>query len=144
MTSPYSIRELHSFVEMKENFELLLQLNSEITKDRYEEMLREMIAHGYFQVGIYDAEKCIGLSGIWINTKIYSGKYIELDNVVVDKDYRSKGIGKILCDWAIQKAKDEGCNTAMLDAYVENRDAHRFYYREGFHIRGFHFLKRII
>jgi len=31
----------------------------------------------------------------------------------------------------------------MLDAYVENFKAHRFYYRHGFHARGFHYLKRL-
>ena len=31
----------------------------------------------------------------------------------------------------------------MLDAYVENFKAHKFYYREGFIARGFHYLKKL-
>jgi hypothetical protein len=36
-----------------------------------------------------------------------------------------------------------GCKTAMLDAYIGNEAGHRFYEREGFSKRGFHFLKTL-
>ena len=68
---------------------------------------------------------------------------MEIDNLVIDEKYRSAGIGKSLCDWMVKTAKQEGCETAMLDAYVENSAAHRFYYREGYIARGFHFIKKI-
>ncbi len=30
----------------------------------------------------------------WISTKIYSGKYVELDKALIAEKYRSQGIGK--------------------------------------------------
>jgi ribosomal protein S18 acetylase RimI-like enzyme len=143
MSSLYTFKEFTAVKDMLVNYELIVQLSPHITRQRYEEMLVDMVKHGYRQLCIYDGEKCIGLTGIWIATKLYSGKYIELDNVVIDKDYRSKGIGKMLCDKAIEEGRRAGCETVMLDAYAENQDAHRFYFREGFIIRGFHFLKKL-
>ena len=106
-------------------------------------MLRDMLRHGYRMAGAFAAKKCVGISGFWISTKIYSGKYVELDNVVIDKNYRSQGIGKQLCDWIVVEAKKLGCTTAMLDAYSENSSGHKFYFREGYILRGFHFIKKI-
>ncbi len=124
-------------------FSLLIQLNLHLKKADYKIMLKDMLKHGYRMAGIFDGRKCIGMSGFWISTKIYSGKYVELDNVVVDKNYRSQGVGKMLCDWIIAEAKSDGCKTAMLDAYTENSSGHKFYLREGFIIRGFHFIKKL-
>ncbi len=78
-----------------------------------------------------------------INTKIYSGKYVELDNVVTDENYRGKEIGKLLCNYVLTIAKQNNCKTAMLDAYLENHQAHHFYEREGFVKKGFHFIKKL-
>lgn len=143
MQSTYTFQELHTLPEMLQHISLVQQLQSSLTLEEYKTMLPQMINNGYFQVAVFDNEKCIGISGIWINTKLYSGKYLEMDNVVIDANYRSQGIGKLLCDWCINKAKENNCKTVMLDAYLENEKAHAFYEREGFTKRGYHFLKTI-
>ena len=122
---------------------LLNQLSPDIKKKDYERMIKEMLIHGYRMVGVYDGKKCIGISGFWISTKLYCDKYLEADNVVIDKKYRSKGIGRMLMAWLEKEGKKNGCKMLMLDAYIENFSGHRFYYREGFIARGFHFLKKI-
>jgi len=137
------IREAISLEEMNSLFPLVKQLTPTLTKKRYTELLKVMCANNYRMTCAFIGKKCIGLSGFWINTKIYSGKYVEIDNLVVAEEYRSSGVGKLICDWIIVKAKEENCETAMLDAYVENSAAHRFYFREGYKVRGFHFIKNI-
>ena len=143
MKSKFTIREVKGEKEMFSLFPLLIQLTPALKRPEYKIMLKDMLQHGYRMAGAYNQKKCIGLSGFWISTKIYSGKYVELDNVVIDKNYRSLGIGKQLCGWIIAEAKRSGCKTAMLDAYAENHAGHKFYYREGYILRGFHFLKKI-
>ncbi len=138
-----SVREIVSESEMLGQYYLLNQLNNKLSGPDYKRMLKDMLVHGYRMAGAYEDNKCIGLSGFWISTKLYCDKYVEMDNVVIDKDHRSKGVGKILCDWIQKEAKKLGCRTVILDAYAENRDAHRFYYREGFVITGFHFTKKL-
>jgi GNAT superfamily N-acetyltransferase len=142
--SPYSIKIIASEEEMLPHHSLIAQLSPQLTKEDYKKFLPLMIANNYRQAVVYENEKCVALSGYWICAKLYSGKYIEIDNFVVDKDHRNKGLGKILLDFLLDEAKRQGCATAMLDAYAENAAAHRFYYREGFFIRGFHYLKKLV
>ena len=142
MKKEFSIKEL-SKAEMLLLLPLINQLSPDIRQKDYERMLEEMLKNGYRMIGVFDGKNCIGVSGFWIGTKLYSDKYLEADNVVIDKNYRSKGIGKLLMDWLEAEAKRKGCKILMLDAYVENFSGHKFYYREGFIARGFHFLKKL-
>jgi GNAT superfamily N-acetyltransferase len=139
----YKIVKLETAAEMAAMHSLIKELTPDISFDEYIKLLELMVPHNYRQVAVYDTEKIAGVSGYWICAKIYSGKYIEIDNLVVASAYRSKGIGKLLVDWMLEEGKKQGCRTALLDAYVENFKAHKFYYREGFIARGFHYLKKL-
>ena len=139
----YTVRRLCTVEEMLPNLQLITQLSPQLSADTYNSLLHDMVPHNYFQVVIMDGEMAIGVSGYWICTKLYSGKYLEIDNFVIDEGHRSKGAGKLLLDWIQEEARLNGCATVMLDAYVENFKAHRFYYREGFIARGFHYMKKV-
>ena len=141
MTKEQQIKELRSPDEMQVAYPLILQLNPGLTAEAYMTMLREMIPNSYRMVGIFEGEACIAASGFWINTKLFSGRYIEIDNFVVDPQYRNRQVGKQLLDWILEEGKRNKCNIAVLDAYTENDKAHKFYFREGFFIRGYHFYK---
>jgi len=143
-TTEISVKEIQGLPQMLEQHKLILQLNPAMTLERYEELLRIMLQNGYRMVGVFDnSDNCIGLSGFWVNAKLYSGKYLEVDNFVVDALYRSQQLGKILSDWMLQEAMRLQCDTVMLDAYTSNHAAHRFYFREGFHIKSYHFFKAL-
>lgn len=130
--------------EMQQQLPLIQYLNPHMTAQRYEQLLRQMLPNHYRMVGIFDQEVCVGLSGFWISTKLYSGKYLEIDNFVIEETYRSQQLGKKLIDWLQAEATRHQCEMLMLDAYVVNSAAHKFYLREGFEIKGFHFLKKIL
>ncbi len=138
-----TIKKLTTVDEMLLNYNLIAQLSPQLKEKDHQRLLTQMVPYNYYQAAAYDGDTCIAVSGYWICTKLYSGKYMEIDNFVVGEAYRSKGVGKLLLDWMINEAKENGCQTVMLDAYVENFKAHRFYYREGFIARGFHYLKRL-
>lgn len=126
---------------MLANLPLIQQLSPSLTREKYEALLPLMAGHNYYQAAVYEGERCVAVSGYWICAKLYCGKYIEVDNFVVDEAYRSKGVGQLLLNWMEQEGLAQGCETMLLDAYVENFKAHRFYYRNGFIARGFHYLK---
>ena len=142
MKGKFRIKEL-SKAEMLLQFPLLKQLSASAKENDFRRMLPKMLKYGYRMVGVYNGKKCIGISGFWIGIKLYSDKYLEPDNVVIDKNYRSKGVGKKLFIWLEKEAKRNGCKIIMLDAYVENFSGHKFYWREGYTARGFHFLKKL-
>ena len=137
------IRELKTVDEMISQLSVMQELYPSLTEIQYYEMLSEMIPNNYGQIAVFENEKCVGISGYWIGTKLWCGKYLELDNVIVSKEYRSKGVGKILSDFLDNKAHLNNCTIQVLDAYTTNFKAHRFYYNQGFSPKGFHFVKII-
>jgi GNAT superfamily N-acetyltransferase len=140
---PYTFQILTQKSEMLPHCPLIQQLSPGVTAERYAYLLDDMLAHGYRMVAAFEADTCVGISGIWVATKIYSGRYLEMDNVVVADTHRSKGIGQLMTNFVTELALAEGCELIMLDAYLENVKAHAFYERAGFVKKGYHFLKRL-
>ncbi len=134
------IKELSTKPEMLQNYAILTKVYPSLTLEDYDRELDAMIPHNYGQVAIYDGEQCVGLSGFWIGTKLWCGKYLEADNVVVDPNFRSKGVGKLLFDYLENKARQENCGLLGLDSYTSNFKAHKFFYNQGYEPRGFHFI----
>ncbi|CAM3591850.1 GNAT family N-acetyltransferase [Flavobacterium chungbukense] len=135
------IKELTTISEMLSHIETIKFLYPNLSKEKYESYLLEMIPHNYTQIAVFEKEVCLGLTGCWSATKLWTGKYLEIDNFVVNPDYRSRGIGKLLTDYVEKKALDLNCSSIVLDAFTGNFGAHRFYYNQGYAPKGFHFVK---
>lgn len=56
----------------------------------------------------------------------------DLENLVVDENYRSKGIGKMLIDKFLSWAKEIGAKRASVNVFSGNTKGIAFYTREGF------------
>lgn len=135
------LRELTTIQEMLDQIETIRFLYPNISIEKYKSFLKEMIPHNYTQIAVFENEVCLGITGCWSATKLWTGKYLEIDNFVVNPEHRSKGIGKMLTDFVEQKANDLGCSSIVLDAFTGNFGAHRFYYNQGYAPKGFHFVK---
>ena len=135
------ICELTTIDQMLAQIETMKYLYPKLTVDKFRALLESMLPHNYRQIALFENGNCLGISGYWFGTKLWCGKFIELDNFIVHPDHRSKGIGKIICDYANNKAEELGCTNIVLDAYTNNFPAHRFYYNQGFGPKGFHFVK---
>jgi len=59
-------------------------------------------------------------------------KYMEIDNMEVVADFRSKGIGSQLIDECLKIAREKGYQRAHVNAYYANTGAVNFYERGGF------------
>ncbi|WP_173855505.1 MULTISPECIES: N-acetyltransferase [unclassified Flavobacterium] len=128
---------------MVDNIELMRFLYPTFAIEKYESYLQEMVPHNYKQLAVYENDICIAVTGFWTGTKLWSGKYIEIDNFIVHPEHRSKGLGKMMTDYLAIKAKDEACTMIVLDAYTNNFTAQRFYFNQGYIPKGFHFVKMI-
>lgn len=140
-TMTLQTRELTTIDEMLSQIDTMRFLYPNITLEKYQSFLSEMVPHNYTQIAVFENEVCLGITGCWSSTKLWTGKYLEIDNFVVHPEHRSKGIGKILTDYIEQKALDLGCSSIVLDAFTGNFGAHRFYYNQGYGPKGFHFVK---
>ena len=91
--------------------------------------------------GLFEFDNLIGICSGWITVRHYSGKQMEIDNVIITQAHRSKGYGKQFIEFIEQWSRDKGCHTIELNTYVTNTRSHKFYYDLGFKILGFHFYK---
>ena len=122
---------------------MMQQLYPEMTLEKYKSYLEKMIPHNYKQLAVFEHDICIGLTGFWQAVKLWSGKYIEIENFIVHENHREKGIGKLMTDYISDLAEKTNCSIVVLDAFVENFKAHKFYCNQGFVQRGYHFVKTI-
>ena len=83
-----TITEIHTKEEMLNQLHLIQQLYPDYTLEIYADLLDEMLQNHYKQVVVYEQEQSIGLSGFWVGTKLWCGKYLELDNVIVHPSHR--------------------------------------------------------
>jgi GNAT superfamily N-acetyltransferase len=134
------VLELKGIEEMVEQITVLNELYPELNQEEYAADLAEMLPHNYGQVAVFEGDECLGISGFWMGRKLWCGKYLELDNIVVCSKHRSKGVGKLIFDYLRNKALENGCTMMALDSYTTNYKAHKMFFNEGFAPRGFHFI----
>lgn len=140
---PVSVREL-SPEEIRGVFPFINQLNPAMEEQQFHALLDVMLEKGYRCAGAFDAEgNLLGLSGFWVLCRFWCGVHVDIDNVVTDARCRGQGIGKALMAWIENWARERGITFAVLDAYSHNTASHKFYHREGYIIKGYHFTKEI-
>lgn len=120
------------------------QLNPKLTLEEVKEHQKEMFNFPtYHCFGIFIKKKLIGISSGWITVRLYSGKQLEVDNVIIDSNIQSKGYGKKFFELIERWAKQNGCKTIELNTYVQNSRSHKFYFNLGYSILGFHLWKHL-
>lgn len=117
--------------------------NYSVSEPILKERLQEMGQQNYKCLGVYDGEKLIGTCGLWFQTRHYAGRSLEMDHVIIDENYRGKGIGNQLMDYVYNYANQKSCNWIELNTYVHNFLSHKFYYNQGFVAKGYHFVKEL-
>ncbi len=55
-----------------------------------------------------------------------------VENMVVDRRHQRGGVGRLLMDYALARARDAECYKIVLNSNKKRRDAHRFYLAVGF------------
>ena len=127
--------------EMLQQLEIIQQLYPDFTMEKYGTLLDEMLKGNYHQIIVTKNKQTIALTGVWVGTKLWSGKYIEIDSFVVHEDFRGQKIGDILIAEVHKIANKENANQIVLDAFTTNFSAGKFYINHGFQPKGFHFVK---
>ena len=126
------IREISKHDLTDDYFLLLSQLSGTLTGYSVYNMW-EAYLKGSSKTYIYvnDEDQITGSATIFIEHKFLKcGSTVgHIEDVVVDRERRSKGTGKALIDKCIQFAKKQGCYKVILDC---SRDNIAFYSKCGF------------
>ena len=111
-------------------------------RDKYFEKTLEEVKKCNGKILLYkDNEKIVGLIVGIINNDntiryaFKAPKRGRITELVVDKDYRGKGIGKELLLKNKEHLKSNGCEKMMIAVFGYNESAIKFYKENGFHIR---------
>lgn len=137
------IKILTTKEEILKQFKVLKELYPSLTEDELSNDLNIMLSCNYKQAAVFEGEDCLGLSGFWINKKLWCGKYLEIDNFIVLQAHRSKGIGQMIIDFLHDLAIIENCNIITLDSYKNNVRAHQLFEANQFDAKGIHFVRFI-
>jgi GNAT superfamily N-acetyltransferase len=78
-----------------------------------------------------DADRLLGFCGLLVQ-----GEESELEPIVVDPEHRGRGIGALLARQAIAEAQRLGLKYINVRPVARNREAIRFFHREGFRLLG--------
>ncbi len=138
------IKTLKSTDEIVSTFPILTQHHPHIQKEDFIKFIDEILAEKNYQmIASYIGDEVVGIAGYWVLTRFYSGKYVQVGNMVVDEKHRNLGIGKAMLNFIEGEGKRLGCQHFILDSRLDNKKSHSFYSREGFEIMGYHFMKDI-
>jgi GNAT superfamily N-acetyltransferase len=143
---PISIRNV-SIADFEQIFELLEQLWP--NKTLYFEGMKDMFslnlqAPNQHYICAEIPSKIIGFCSLTIKNNLWQQAFLgNIDELVVDENYRGKGVGKALLDKIIEIAKSHGCVRVELDSGFHREKAHAFYRSLGFESRAYMFSKPI-
>jgi GNAT superfamily N-acetyltransferase len=85
-----------------------------------------------------DAGELVGLCTAYLElNSVRYGQRCWVEDLAVDPERRSQGIGGALLDAAQDWARDSGATHFELDSGLARKDAHRFYDRRGEPAKGF-------
>ena len=138
-----NIRKME-FEDLDDVFRLLNELyKNKIQYDKFKEIYYQKLndANSYYIVAVVN-QKVVGVLIGELQVQLHRAKkrgYIE--DLIVDENYRNKGIGKSLLENAVSYARDNDCEVVDLTSYITNDNAHRFYEKNGFIKHSYMFKK---
>jgi GNAT superfamily N-acetyltransferase len=120
------------------------QLNPSLTLQETKDYLIQMFEFEHYTCfGVFKESQLIGISSAWTTVRLYCGKQLEVDNVIIDPTIQSQGIGKLFFEYIETWAKDHDYKTIELNTYIQNAKSHKFYFNLGYSNLGLHFLKKL-
>lgn len=144
MTDRMTIRELHGLDEIMTALPLLRQSSPARTEEAFRTRLSAMLAQGGYRcIAAYLDGRMVGVSGFWVGTYLWSGKYIEPDHLFVDPAIRSRGIGARMMAWMEAEGERLGCDVIKIAMILGRERTHEFYARNGYFDDGLLMVKAL-
>lgn len=142
MRSTMEFHLLQQPAELEASFELMSLLRPHLNDAAvYTGQLIRQSQAGYVLLGAFRDEQVIGLIGFRESENLLYGRYIYVDDLIVDPAQRHSGLGGRLLSAARDEARKRGCAHFVLDTGLHMALAQRFYFHEGLLAKGMHFVQ---
>jgi GNAT superfamily N-acetyltransferase len=125
--------------EINRCFPVMHQLRPALLAEEFVSRIQTQRAEGYQLAYLMEENAIASVAGFRLQTMLWSGRALYVDDLVTDPARRSQGHGEAMLKWLIALAKEAGCTTFMLDSGTHRHEAHAFYFRHGLRISDFHF-----
>ncbi|MFM0627576.1 GNAT family N-acetyltransferase [Paraburkholderia xenovorans] len=123
-------------------FDVMRQLRPHLTDaPSFAAQVARQHAEGYRLLAASGAGSIVGLAGYRSLTNLLYGRFVYVDDLVVDGRLQRSGVGAQLLDAVRQIAREAGCAQFVLDTGLHMPLAQRFYFRNGLLARGMHFVE---
>lgn len=120
-------------------FPVIFQLRPHLEQDKFLEQVRYQMKERYQLAFLKIEEQTLAVAGFRISSCLASGKFLYIDDLVVDEFNRSHSYGQQLFQWLIEYARTHECKHLSLDSGVQRFAAHRFYLMQRMNITSHHF-----
>ncbi|MEH1851983.1 MAG: GNAT family N-acetyltransferase [Nostoc sp.] len=120
-------------------FPVIYQLRPHLEQTKFVEEVRYQMKEGYKLAFLEVEKQAVAVAGFRIYNCLSSGKFLYIDDLVVDELKRSHSYGKQLFQWLIEYARNHDCKHLSLDSGVQRFAAHRFYLMQRMSITSHHF-----
>lgn len=116
--------------------DLAVQLGYECTGQEIQKRLGEMQDSRQYAVYVAESSRCdvVGWIAAYVFRAVELNNSAEISGFIVDEDFRSNGIGKILLDEAEKWARQVDCASISVHSNITRDGAHRFYRNNGFEL----------
>ncbi len=111
--------------------------------ERYQAQLQRQGAQGYRLLAALEEGEVVGLAGYRELENLLYGRFLYVDDLVVQPARQRDGLGGRLLAAVRSEALDRGCSHLILDTGLHMPLAQRFYFRQGLLARGLHFAERL-
>ena len=113
-------------------YPLIRQLRPHLDSEQeFLQRWQQLSVQGYRLLALWHGIQPVGLAGFRVQDNLVHGRFVYVDDLVIDESCRSRGYGKILIEQLKVEAELLGCSRLLLDAAMSNPLGHRFYYRQG-------------
>ena len=133
------VHEPLSDAEISRCYPVMQQLRPHVAAMDFVAIVRRQMDGGYRLACLEEAGGVQAVAGFRIIENLVGGRVLYVDDLVTDRATRSRGYGKQLFDWLVDRARTEECAYLELDSGVQRFEAHRFYFVNRMVISSHHF-----
>lgn len=122
------------------SFPIMQQLRPHLTDaSAFAAQIQRQRENGYHLLAAREHGQVIGLAGYRMTENTLYGRFIYVDDLVVDAALQRRRLGEQLLDRVRQRARAFGYRYLVLDTGMHMALAQRFYFRQGLLPLGMHF-----
>ena len=121
---PLVIRNAESPDEIMRCFPIVAELRPHLSKYDFTSLVNRLSESTGFRLAYASDPEVKAVAGYRMAEWMYSGKYLEIEDLVTAGAERSKGYGSTLFRWLVVEAERNHCEQLRLVSGVQRSDAH--------------------